>query len=71
MNIIYSGNKLYVDLDINDKNINKNRLFPILDSYEIREIIINTNNNINDEIIGNFVNEYHNKYDGRIKVNYK
>lgn len=75
MDIIYSDNKLFVELNgrVNKYEIEKTkrRLYGILDSYRIREIILNTTSDANDELIGNFVDDYHSNYDGIIRVNYK
>lgn len=75
MNMVYSNNKLYVDLEgvvSNNDILNvKNKIFNILNSYNIKEVILNTTTNINDELIGGVVKDYHKNYNGVIKVNYR
>ncbi len=72
MNIIYSDEKLIVDLENNEEIFNlKNKLFSILNDYNIGEVELNTTGNVNDQEIGNIVREYHNNYNGVIKINYK
>lgn len=74
MNIVYSDDKLYVDLEnVSKKEMRgaKSRLFSILNNYNVEEVVINTSGKTNDNIIGDFVNDYHKNYDGVIRVNYK
>ena len=75
MNIIYSSDKLFVELEdnitANEILRVKNRLFSILNSYSVEEVVLNTSTNVNEKLVGKFVNEYHKKFDGVIRVNYR
>ena len=71
MNIYYTDKTLYVnlesDLDINLLMDLKNKVFGILDDYNIENIVIKKNYN-NTLLLDEFVNEYKNKYNGNIKI---
>lgn len=74
MNIVYKNDTLFVDLkgDLDDLTINemKNRLFSILDQYDVDNVIINTKEvfNSNKRVFNTFLNEYRRNYKGKIKL---
>ena len=65
------NNTLYVNLNdyIDDIIIDKlkNRVFNILDDYDIQNIVLNIiSNNKDNYLIDEFINEYHKKYNGNL-----
>ncbi len=73
MNIYYTDNTLYVNLNdyIDDMNLNilKSRVFNILDDYDIENIVLNIiTNNKNNYFIDDFIKEYRKKYNGNILI---
>lgn len=73
MNIYYTDNTLYVNLNdyIDDMNLNilKSRVFNILDDYDIENIVLNIiTNNKNNYLIDDFIKEYRKKYNGNILI---
>lgn len=77
MNIVYKNDTLFVDLkgDLDDLTINemKNRLFSILDQYDVDNVVINTKEvfNSNKTVFNTFLNEYRRNYKGKIKLENK
>ena len=74
MEMIYTNNKLYINIAdrINFSLIKKvkYRLFHIIDTYSINEIIlsINCNEHYDSSLIYELINEYNRKYDGKLIV---
>ena len=73
MNIYYTNNTLYVNLNerIDDFNISmlKKRVFNILDDYDIENIVLNIiTDNKNNILLDEFINDYNRKYHGNIII---
>ena len=73
MNIYYTDNTLFVNLNerINDININrlKSKVFGILDDYDIENIVLNIiSDNKNNYLLDDFIKEYHKKYNGNLLI---
>lgn len=74
MNMIYENDTLYVDLegdmDIREVSILKERLFSVLDQYDIYNVVLNTKNSIglNKKKINLIKKEYKGRYNGNFKV---
>ena len=74
MNMIFTDDTLFIDLkgdmDVVDINIIKERIFSVLDQYNIDKIVLNTKGafNINKKLIGNIKREYSMKYMGTFKI---
>lgn len=74
MRIIFNDDTLYVDIEGNigvlEMNIIKSRVFSILDQYEVDNIVVNFKEvfNLNKKTISSFIEEYHKKYNGNIRV---
>ena len=73
MNIYYTNNTLYVNLNerIDDFNISmlKKRVFNILDDYDIENIVLNiVTDNKNNILLDDFINDYNKKYHGNILI---
>ena len=72
MNIVYKDDVLFVNLkgEVNVENIlsMKNRLFSILDSYEVGSVVINVSDvfSFNKTLFNSFLKEYHKKYNKNI-----
>jgi len=73
MNIYYTNNTLFVNL--NDKvdmlNINKlkKKVFSILDDYDIENIVLNIISSNKDNILlDEFIEEYNKKYHGNLLI---
>ncbi len=69
----YTNNILYINIEerINFSLIKKlkYRLFYLIDSYGIEEIILNINDNHYDtSLITELINEYNMKYNGKLTV---
>lgn len=77
MNMIYKENKLYVELlgsvTKRDVSIMRDRLFSVLNSYTINDIIINVDGifGLKKDIFNDFLEEYHTKYTGNVTINNK
>lgn len=74
MNIFYTNNTLYVDIngEINDNYIFslRKRVFSILQDYDIKNIVLNIISDEKDNILLNeFIMEYKNKFKGHITLN--
>ena len=75
MNMIYSGETLFVDLngdsEFIDFNYVKTRVFNVLDQYDIENVIINTSGlfNINKNKIASLKRDYYKTYNGNIRIN--
>jgi hypothetical protein len=73
MEMTYTNNILYINIEerINFSLIKKlkYRLFYLIDSYGIEEIILNINDNHYDtSLIMELINEYNMKYNGKLTV---
>lgn len=73
MEMTYTNNILYINIEerINFSLIKKLkcRLFYLIDSYGIEEIILNINDNHYDtSLIMELINEYNMKYNGKLTV---
>ena len=73
MNIFYSNNTLFVNFNdsINELSVLKlkNRVFNILNDYDIENIVLNIIGDNKDNIlIDEFIREYHKKYHGNITL---
>ena len=73
MNIYYNDKTLYVNLEeyLNNNNLItlKRRVFNILDDYDIENIVLNLiSENINSNLLDEFIKEYHKKYRGNLTV---
>jgi hypothetical protein len=73
MEMTYTNNILYINIEerINFSLIKKlkYRLFYLIDSYGIEEIILNINDNHYDtSLITELINEYNMKYNGKLTV---
>lgn len=73
MNIFYTEDTLYINLEdqIDNLTLNnlKKRVFGILDDYNIDNIVLNViSSNSNNFLLDDFVKEYHNKYSGNLIV---
>ena len=73
MQMTYTNNILYINIEerINFSLIKKlkYRLFYLIDSYGIEEIILNINDNHYDtSLITELINEYNMKYNGKLTV---
>ena len=73
MEMTYTNNILYINIEerINFSLIKKlkYRLFYLIDSYGIEEIILNINDNHYDtSLIAELINEYNMKYNGKLTV---
>jgi hypothetical protein len=73
MNIFYTENTLYVNLEdsVDDIMISrlKQKIFGILDDYDIENIVLNViAQNNNCFLLDDFIKEYHAKYNGNIVV---
>lgn len=73
MEMTYTNNILYINIEerINFSLIKKlkYRLFYLIDSYGIEEIILNINDNHYDTtLITELINEYNMKYNGKLTV---
>lgn len=77
MNMVYKENKLYIELmgsvTKRDVGIMKDRLFSVLNSYTINDIIINVDGifGLKRDIFNEFLEEYHTKYKGNVTINNK
>jgi UTP:GlnB (protein PII) uridylyltransferase len=74
MDMIYKDDTLFVDLigivGIKEVDVMKERVFSILNQYEVDNIVINLRNafKINKNMMNSFINEYHKKYKGSILI---
>lgn len=73
MNIFYTEDTLYINLEDQIDNLTldrlKKRVFGILDDYNIDNIVLNIiTSNSNNFLLDDFVREYHNKYSGNLIV---
>lgn len=72
MDIFYTDNTLYVNMDnvTSNSEVNrmKKRVFKILDDYSIDNVVLNiiTDDNISSDLLDSFVSEYNQKYNGKI-----
>ncbi|MGM9834905.1 MAG: hypothetical protein ACI31M_03925 [Bacilli bacterium] len=72
MDIFYTDDTLYVNFSrINSGNDIiklKKRVFKILEDYSIDNVVLNivTDDNISKEMIDSFINEYNNRFNGKI-----
>jgi len=77
MNMVYKENKLYVELmgDVTKRDIGimKDRLFSVLNSYLVNDIVINVSGifGLNKDLFNDFLEEYHSKYQGNVTINNK
>lgn len=75
MDIFYTKETLFVDLtdmiNFNTVDILEKKVFNILDIYDIDNIVINilNKNEFDQELIGNFIEKYQNKYAGNMIIN--
>ncbi len=74
MRMIFNDDVLYVDVEGEigylEMDVIKNRVFSVLDQYEVDNIVVNFENafNFNKKSISTFIREYHQKYSGSISV---
>ncbi len=73
MNIFYSDNTLFVNIEeeLNDYNINrlKLRVFKIVRDYDILNVVLSISNyKKNNYLLKEFINEYESTFNGHIKV---
>ena len=73
MNIYYNDKTLYVNLEelINNNSLNvlKQRVFGILNDYDIENIVLNLiSNNKNNYLLDEFIEEYNKKYHGKLTI---
>ena len=73
MNIYYNDKTLYVNVEElnNDNNLNtlKQRVFGILNDYDIDNIVLNLiSNNKNIQLLDDFILEYNKKYHGNLTI---
>ena len=73
MNIYYTDNTLFINLNeyIDDISVNKlkSKVFGILDDYDIENIVLNIiSDNKNNYLIDDFIREYHKKYNGNLLI---
>ena len=73
MNIFYSDNTLFVNIEeeLNDYNINrlKLRVFKIVRDYDIANVVLSISNyKKNNYLLKEFINEYESTFNGHIKV---
>lgn len=74
MEMVYKDNILYINIEdrLNFSLIKKlkNRLFYLIDSYGVEEIIlnINTNEHYDRTLLYELLNEYNQKYTGKLTV---
>jgi UTP:GlnB (protein PII) uridylyltransferase len=77
MDMIYKDDTLFVDLigivGIKEVDVMKERVFSILNQYEVDNVVINLKNafKINKNMMNNFINEYHKNYKGNILIDNK
>lgn len=77
MEIIYTDETLYVNIfdEINELLVNKlqNRVFKIIDDYDIDKIVLNILNDFKyqDNIFDKFISNYKLKYQGQVNINNK
>ena len=73
MNIFYSDNTLFINMDedINEYSINrlKTRVFKIVRDYDIENVVLSTSGyKKNNYLIKNFLEEYESTFNGHIKL---
>ncbi len=73
MDIYYTNKTLYVDLldEVNGHLVDKmdDRVFKILENYDISNIVINVlNHQSNNDIFNKFSDKYHKKYNGKLII---
>lgn len=72
MDIFYTDNTLYVNMDnvssSSDVNRMKKRVFKILEDYSIDNVVLNivTDDSISSDLLDSFIEEYNQKYNGKI-----
>lgn len=72
MDIFYTNDTLYVNMNdiASSKDVLKlkKRVFKILEEYTIDNLVLNivTDDDISKDTLKSFINEYNNKYNGRI-----
>jgi UTP:GlnB (protein PII) uridylyltransferase len=77
MNMIYKDDTLFVDLvgEVGMKEINmmKERVFSVLNQYEVDNVVINVKNTfrLNRNVMNTFIDEYHKNYKGNILIDNK
>ena len=73
MNIFYSDNTLFINMDedINEYSINrlKTRVFKIVRDYDIENVVLSTSGyKKSNYLIKNFLEEYESTFNGHIKL---
>ena len=73
MNIFYSDNTLFINMDedINEYSINrlKTRVFKIVKDYDIENVVLSTSGyKKSNYLIKNFLEEYESTFNGHIKL---
>lgn len=73
MRMMFKEDILFIDIegDFNLSRVNdlKYRVFNVLDQYEVINIVLNTKNaSLRGGDIGIFINEYKERYNGKVKV---
>ncbi len=74
MNMIYQDDTLYVDLSgelgAKEMNIMRERVFSVLNQYEVDNVVINAKGvfKLNRHMMNSFVNEYKRNYKGNILI---
>lgn len=77
MNMIYKDDTLFVDLvgvvGYKEVNMTKQRLFSVLDQYEVDNVVVNVRKafKINRNVMNSFVNDYHKNYSGNLLIDNK
>ena len=72
---MYTEQTLYVNLFDNIDNVLvgklQNRVFKIIDDYDISNIVVNilTDSNYDISLLDKFINNYQSKYEGVVKIN--
>ena len=70
MNIIFKNDTLFVDMEGENMEDKKEKIFDIVSGFEVNNVVINSggNSRSNKKELNKFLNEYKERYDGNIVI---